>query len=434
MQQREQKRIEEEIKALRRLPGNKECADCKSLSNPYVCSDYNTFVCTRCAGIHRELGHRVKSVTAEIFTREEVAALKRGGNVKHNNAYLATWKESEFPKPAADDTKRIHRWFEEKYTRRRWYRDPSAAQPVVQAQVQQPQQVHQPQYNNANAQMNQGGWGEPQPAMGQGWNQQVVQQPVQAQQQVQMQQPQQQQQFSNNAPNVFNPFPSTSSTTALNKPAGNPQVNSAFTTNTWGSAPTTQSQPVSYMPNPLQQQQQQFVQNPPKPVQSSQDVLGLLMSTGNAPSTTQSSVAAPMGGMNGFGVQQSTGFGGFGNNPAQVQSSNNMMFGTSQPQQQNVLGFSNSMNPGMNTSSPANNGNTLSQTRAQPLSRGQQNNPFAGLVDIAPSVTPVNTNAAASAQTTGGSNNALDSIFSSAPQSQNTSAQAAPKSVSLIDF
>ncbi|KAK4391630.1 putative ADP-ribosylation factor GTPase-activating protein AGD14 [Sesamum angolense] len=45
----------------------------------YVCTNFSTFVCTTCSGIHREFTHRVKSVSMAKFTPQEVSALQGGG-------------------------------------------------------------------------------------------------------------------------------------------------------------------------------------------------------------------------------------------------------------------------------------------------------------------------------------------------------------------
>lgn len=55
----------------------------------YIISDFNTFVCTACSGIHREFSHRVKSISLATFTEEEVAGVKAGGNEANNKLYMA---------------------------------------------------------------------------------------------------------------------------------------------------------------------------------------------------------------------------------------------------------------------------------------------------------------------------------------------------------
>lgn len=70
-----------EVKALARLETNKACFECgtKGIQNN-VAFPINVFVCSVCAGLHRELGHKIKSINMSKFTDAEVAALRDGGN------------------------------------------------------------------------------------------------------------------------------------------------------------------------------------------------------------------------------------------------------------------------------------------------------------------------------------------------------------------
>ena len=56
------KKIEEKyqrlLKEVQKRPENRKCFDCTGRANQYVVLEFNTFVCTTCSGIHRELQHR----------------------------------------------------------------------------------------------------------------------------------------------------------------------------------------------------------------------------------------------------------------------------------------------------------------------------------------------------------------------------------------
>ncbi|GAB2295845.1 hypothetical protein Dimus_029998 [Dionaea muscipula] len=54
----------------------------------YVCINFWTFVCMRCSVIHRELTHRVKSVSVSKFTSDEIEALQKGGNQRAREMYM----------------------------------------------------------------------------------------------------------------------------------------------------------------------------------------------------------------------------------------------------------------------------------------------------------------------------------------------------------
>jgi Arf-GAP domain and FG repeats-containing protein 1 len=83
---------ERRVRALRdtqKRHENKRCADCTERLPNYVVSDFNTFVCTACSGLHRELSHRIKSVSLSSFTDDEVRAVRKGGNRVANDLWLA---------------------------------------------------------------------------------------------------------------------------------------------------------------------------------------------------------------------------------------------------------------------------------------------------------------------------------------------------------
>lgn len=61
----------------------------------WVITDFNTFVCTACSGIHREFSHRVKSISLATFTEDEVKGVKAGGNEISNKLYMARWAQRD---------------------------------------------------------------------------------------------------------------------------------------------------------------------------------------------------------------------------------------------------------------------------------------------------------------------------------------------------
>ncbi|KAL5161173.1 Arf-GAP domain and FG repeat-containing protein 2 [Glycine soja] len=64
---------------------------CSYVGPQYVCTNFWTFVCTNCSGIHREFTHRVKSVSMAKFTSQEVSALQEGGNQRAKEIYFKEW-------------------------------------------------------------------------------------------------------------------------------------------------------------------------------------------------------------------------------------------------------------------------------------------------------------------------------------------------------
>ncbi|RYR04222.1 hypothetical protein Ahy_B06g083853 isoform C [Arachis hypogaea] len=88
---KEEERNEKIIRGLMKLPPNRKCINCNSLGPQYVCTNFWTFVCMTCSGIHREFTHRVKSVSMAKFTSQEVDSLQNAGNQRAREIYLKNW-------------------------------------------------------------------------------------------------------------------------------------------------------------------------------------------------------------------------------------------------------------------------------------------------------------------------------------------------------
>ncbi|XP_038890019.1 probable ADP-ribosylation factor GTPase-activating protein AGD14 isoform X3 [Benincasa hispida] len=85
---KEDEKNERIIRGLLKLQENRRCINCNSLGPQYVCTNFWTFVCTTCSGIHREFTHRVKSISMAKFTSQEVSALQEGGNQRAKEIYF----------------------------------------------------------------------------------------------------------------------------------------------------------------------------------------------------------------------------------------------------------------------------------------------------------------------------------------------------------
>ena len=117
--------LSDEVKRIRKQPANLICADCPVRSTPYVCIDYSSFVCTGCAGIHRALNHRIKSIAVATFNEKEVESLRNGGNAVLNRIYLAKYDRNTdpFTLPLEGETDKIKRYMHLKYTLYEWFED-----------------------------------------------------------------------------------------------------------------------------------------------------------------------------------------------------------------------------------------------------------------------------------------------------------------------
>ncbi|GJJ14576.1 hypothetical protein Clacol_008841 [Clathrus columnatus] len=71
-------------------PGNDVCADCKSKGPRWASHNLGIFLCVNCASIHRKIGThitKVKSITMDSWTKEQVEIMRTIGNVASNAKY-----------------------------------------------------------------------------------------------------------------------------------------------------------------------------------------------------------------------------------------------------------------------------------------------------------------------------------------------------------
>ncbi|KAL4247561.1 ADP Ribosylation Factor GTPase-Activating [Abortiporus biennis] len=81
-------------------PGNDVCADCKTRNPRWASYNLGIFLCMSCASIHRKIGthiSKVKSITLDSWTKEQVETMKQVGNIKSNAYYNP--HESRHPPP-----------------------------------------------------------------------------------------------------------------------------------------------------------------------------------------------------------------------------------------------------------------------------------------------------------------------------------------------
>lgn len=109
------------VREVRRATGNGKCADCGDPGPPYAVVSIGVLVCPRCSGLHRELGHRVKSLTLSTLTSAELGLLEAMGNRRADDVWLA---DARAPRPSADalrDTAAARRYVHQKYAARSWF-------------------------------------------------------------------------------------------------------------------------------------------------------------------------------------------------------------------------------------------------------------------------------------------------------------------------
>ncbi|KAL6046767.1 putative ADP-ribosylation factor GTPase-activating protein AGD14 [Balamuthia mandrillaris] len=127
---RQEEKHQKILRNLLQLPGNKKCMDCTEKGPFYACTTFGTFVCPVCSGIHREFGHRVKSISMATFKPEEVEFLQEMGNERARDIWLAKWSSDQYPEPDSADKARVREFMKLKYLEKRWYRKDSKSKEV----------------------------------------------------------------------------------------------------------------------------------------------------------------------------------------------------------------------------------------------------------------------------------------------------------------
>ncbi|KAJ1393244.1 ARFGAP/RecO-like zinc finger [Sesbania bispinosa] len=131
---KEEEKNEKIIRGLMKLPPNRRCINCNSLGPQYVCTNFWTFICMTCSGIHREFTHRVKSVSMAKFTSQEVDALQNGGNQRAREIYLKTWDFQRQRLPDSSNVDKIREFIRNVYVDRRYAGAKSSEKPPRDAQ------------------------------------------------------------------------------------------------------------------------------------------------------------------------------------------------------------------------------------------------------------------------------------------------------------
>ncbi|KAG0250753.1 hypothetical protein DFQ27_009219, partial [Actinomortierella ambigua] len=80
-------RSERILNELLKIPVNTICCDCGASNPKWASTSIGCFLCMRCCSIHRKMGthiSKIKSVTLDAWTQEEIDNMKNRGNGKVN--------------------------------------------------------------------------------------------------------------------------------------------------------------------------------------------------------------------------------------------------------------------------------------------------------------------------------------------------------------
>ncbi|CAI9297577.1 unnamed protein product [Lactuca saligna] len=126
---KEEERNEKIIRGLMKLPPNRRCINCNSLGPQYVCTNFWTFICMTCSGIHREFTHRVKSVSMSKFTSQEVEALQEGGNQRARETFLKDWDPREQRLPDNSNVEKVREFIKSVYVDKKFFASKASGKP-----------------------------------------------------------------------------------------------------------------------------------------------------------------------------------------------------------------------------------------------------------------------------------------------------------------
>ncbi|KAI1085068.1 ArfGap-domain-containing protein [Whalleya microplaca] len=119
MSKRQQARNEKVLQELvHNHPGNNFCADCQARNPAWASWSLGIFLCMRCAAIHRKLGthiSKVKSLSMDSWTNDQVENMKRVGNVASNKIYNPQNKKPPVPIDADEADSAMERFIRSKY-------------------------------------------------------------------------------------------------------------------------------------------------------------------------------------------------------------------------------------------------------------------------------------------------------------------------------
>ncbi|KAJ4306203.1 Protein gts1 [Collariella sp. IMI 366227] len=122
LSKRQQARNEKALQDLvHSVAGNNFCADCQARNPSWASWSLGIFLCMRCATIHRKLGthvSKVKSLSMDSWTNEQVDNMRKVGNVVSNRLYNPENKRPSIPIDADEVDSAMERFIRQKYMNR----------------------------------------------------------------------------------------------------------------------------------------------------------------------------------------------------------------------------------------------------------------------------------------------------------------------------
>jgi len=118
--------VEEILQLRSSRAADRVCINCRQVEPSYICLDFCTFICEGCSDVHREFGHKIKSIEHSEWTAEEVKDLEQGGNERATHKLLQFMPSSD--SRAVELTETFRRDFIRRaYIVRCWQQQPEPA-------------------------------------------------------------------------------------------------------------------------------------------------------------------------------------------------------------------------------------------------------------------------------------------------------------------
>ncbi|KIK68299.1 hypothetical protein GYMLUDRAFT_35684 [Collybiopsis luxurians FD-317 M1] len=119
-------RLQKILLELATQPGNDVCADCKSRVPRWASHNLGIFICVNCASIHRKIGThitKVKSLTMDSWTKEQVERMKEMGNLNSNAIYNPNELRHPPPPMLTEDERdsELEKYIRAKYEYKRFF-------------------------------------------------------------------------------------------------------------------------------------------------------------------------------------------------------------------------------------------------------------------------------------------------------------------------
>ncbi|KAE9378089.1 ArfGap-domain-containing protein [Stipitochalara longipes BDJ] len=122
LSKRQQARNERTLQDLiKSVPGNNVCADCSARNPGWASWSLGIFLCMRCAALHRKMGthiSKVKSLSMDSWSNDQVENMKRVGNIASNRIYNPQNAKPPIPFDVDEADSAMERFIRQKYMER----------------------------------------------------------------------------------------------------------------------------------------------------------------------------------------------------------------------------------------------------------------------------------------------------------------------------